>query len=208
MVDGRTQAAIERGLTERQAQVLGLRDMGLSWTRIGEVAGCSSSTAQTHWKAAKRKLKQGTARPKASGVEKTVRDAAMRAGLAEEDSQALVSDLRDVFAGLAERAGALPASVEVQVYDDIRRRILASISDEDLRNANLSQKGILLGILFDKARLLRGEATSIVSIEDRRSLPDLMAALAKEARRRGITIDGELVREDQPERAVVAEGSG
>ena len=48
---------------------------------------------------------------------------------------------------------------------------------------------IFSGILIEKKQLLAGLPTSILSIEDRRSINQMLPLLLKEANRRGITID-------------------
>jgi len=57
---------------------------------------------------------------------------------------------------------------EIQVFDkskvsilkDLQRRIINSISDDDLVKMNAYQKTTMLGILIDKERLIAGQSTS------------------------------------------------
>lgn len=69
--------------------------------------------------------------------------------------------------------------------------ILQLMTKESIQKATLAQKAQAFGVLIEKGRLLRGEATQIITHDDRRTLKDLIPAFMKEAERRGITIDGE-----------------
>ena len=69
--------------------------------------------------------------------------------------------------------------------------ILQLMTKESISAATLAQKAQAFGVLIEKGRLLRGEATQIITHDDRRTLKDLIPAFMKEAERRGITIDGE-----------------
>jgi len=77
------------------------------------------------------------------------------------------------------------------VCDDKAGLILQLMTRESISSATLSQKAQAFGVLIEKGRLLRGEATQIITVDDRRNLKDLIPAFLKEAKRRGITIDGE-----------------
>lgn len=97
-------------------------------------------------------------------------------------------------------AGALAAPSEdkklsitdmANVCDEKAGLILQLMTRESIASATLSQKAQAFGILVEKGRLLRGEATQIITVDDRRSLKDLIPAFLKEAERRGITINGE-----------------
>lgn len=97
-------------------------------------------------------------------------------------------------------AGALTAPDEekklsitgmADICDEKAGLILQLMTRESISSATLSQKAQAFGILIEKGRLLRGEATQIITVDDRRNLKDLIPAFLKEAERRGITIDGE-----------------
>lgn len=67
--------------------------------------------------------------------------------------------------------------------------ILVSMDRESIQGATLAQKSRALTDLIINSRLLKGEATQIISHEDRRQLKDLIPAMLLEAKRRGITLD-------------------
>ena len=52
-------------------------------------------------------------------------------------------------------------AVLAELYRDKARRIVDSISEEDIAKASLQQKSISSGVLLDKSLLLSGEPTSI-----------------------------------------------
>lgn len=56
--------------------------------------------------------------------------------------------------------------------------------------------------LFNIRQLLRGEPTQIVSIDDRKTLNELVPALVKAAQRRGIIIDGIGRTLEEPQRGI------
>lgn len=55
-------------------------------------------------------------------------------------------------------------SNEATVLAHQRRRIISSITDEDLKKAGLSQKIIGIGVLMDKQRLLENKSTANTSV--------------------------------------------
>ncbi len=67
------------------------------------------------------------------------------------------------------------------------------MDDFSMAGAAVKDLAISAGIMVDKARLLKGEPTTIYRHEDVRKLDELGAALMKEMKRRGITIEGEKV---------------
>lgn len=74
--------------------------------------------------------------------------------------------------------------------------ILQLMTEQSIAAATLAQKASAFGILVEKGRLLRGEATQIITHDDRRTLKELIPAFLKEAERRkidltGITINGD-----------------
>lgn len=77
--------------------------------------------------------------------------------------------------------------------DEKAAKILQAMTKESIASATLAQKANAFGTLIQNARLLRGEATQIITHDDRRKLKDLIPAIMKEASRRGITIEGEYV---------------
>lgn len=76
-----------------------------------------------------------------------------------------------------------------ELYAYIAPKILASITDEDIRKASLQQKITSAAIATDKLQILDGKATHRLEVEDRRALSELLPILRKEMERRDMTID-------------------
>jgi phage-related minor tail protein len=49
-------------------------------------------------------------------------------------------------------------------FEQMSERILDAVCDADLEKASLQQKAISAGVMLDKSRLLRGQATSHVAV--------------------------------------------
>ena len=49
-------------------------------------------------------------------------------------------------------------------FEQLSERILDAVCDADLEKASLQQKAISAGVMLDKSRLLRGQATSHVAV--------------------------------------------
>lgn len=76
---------------------------------------------------------------------------------------------------------------------DLQLRVLEHITDEDLAEAALRDKAVVLGIAIDKELVLSGRPTQVLGIEERRAIKDLVPGLLAEARRRGLTIEAAAV---------------
>jgi len=76
-----------------------------------------------------------------------------------------------------------------EVCEETAAHILVSMNRESIQGATLAQKARAFNDLIHNSRLLKGEATQIISHEDRRQLKDLIPAMLLEAKRRGITLD-------------------
>lgn len=76
---------------------------------------------------------------------------------------------------------------------------------DDFSMAGMDGKdlAIMLGILIEKQQLLEGRPTAILSFEERKHLSDLLPAYAREAARRGITIDATAVEIQEVPRPLV-----
>ena len=51
------------------------------------------------------------------------------------------------------------------MFDEIAKRALDGVSDEDVRKANLSSKLIAAGIAVDKAMILRNQGPSVINVQ-------------------------------------------
>ena len=92
--------------------------------------------------------------------------------------QPVLSELHDVKAGEM-----------LKLLDDRAHRALLYMDDSVMAAASGKDLAIMVGVLVDKAQLLRGQPTAILSTEERMSLRDLMPEMVREIRRRGLVID-------------------
>lgn len=72
---------------------------------------------------------------------------------------------------------------------DRARRVIESVTQENIDEASLRDKAVAFGILVEKRQLLSGEPTHLIGIQDRRHLSELTQKMVLEAQRRGIVID-------------------
>ena len=75
------------------------------------------------------------------------------------------------------------------MFSDRARRALEYVDDLALASSSAKDLLIAAGVATDKMKLLRGEATSVVRIEDDRKLDELAVMLHDEIQRRQATID-------------------
>lgn len=76
---------------------------------------------------------------------------------------------------------------------ELQIRILNSIDDQDIFEAELQQRMVSFGILTQNRQLLEGKATVIFGSERRERVEALAAALLAEADRRGIKVSGDAI---------------
>ncbi len=85
----------------------------------------------------------------------------------------------------------------IELVESTALKVLLAMGDPDrLAEAKEHQLAISFGVLVDKARLLKGEPTAIYRHEDIRKLDELGAAIMSEMKRRGISIEGDVVHEE------------
>ncbi len=121
----------------------------------------------------------------------SVRKAAKMAGLPKTTTQRLIARLKTQYKPLSDELVSLKTADVLALIDDRIAKTLHHLNDEKIAGANAYQQALILGILIDKARLLRGEATVIVSHEKRKEMDELFVLLVQEGKRRGLTIDGD-----------------
>ena len=142
-------------LLEKEKDVYRLRtEEGMSFQAIGEKVGLKTSSARVYYTRARRKL----------GINEAMKPSV---------EQAIVSEYTKLPTSPEEMAGACENKAAL---------ILASIGDTSIKGATLSQKSRAFSDLIQNSRLLKGEATQIISHEDRRKLKELIPAILLEAK--------------------------
>ena len=69
---------------------------------------------------------------------------------------------------------------------------LESLTESEIKKSSVRERVTAISAFVEKRALLRGEPTQIVTHEQRQKLDDLLPELIKEAKRRGITIEGKM----------------
>ncbi|MCZ6592678.1 MAG: sigma factor-like helix-turn-helix DNA-binding protein [Alphaproteobacteria bacterium] len=198
-------------LTDHEVEIVRLRDTeSLSWSQIADRLGTTRSSVNSSYRAAKRK-EAAPPKPRASTTEvakpeeaaalidaatspfATVLQAAKACGFPPTTARRIMQRLQARYAPLNDAIRKVKREELINLFDDRAQRCLFYMDDFSMAGAAVKDLAISAGIMVDKARLLKGEPTTIYRHEDVRKLDELGAALMKEMKRRGITIDGETV---------------
>ena len=105
-------------------------------------------------------------------------------GLPARTAKALRKRVREVYAPVLGVIKDLSRDSFIAQLQNRRMKILEAMSDLKIDDASLRDLAVSYGVLQDKEALLKGDPTSIVSIEDRRTMGELSTAMVEEAKRR------------------------
>lgn len=119
----------------------------------------------------------------------SIRRAAKRCGIPERTARNLYERLRTEYLPVLETLRKYQTKDFLELVEDRLGRALEHLTDDKLKKAEVRDLGVAIGILVEKRQLLRGEPTSILSVEDRRQLSEILPLIFAEARRRGETIE-------------------
>lgn len=166
-----------------------------------------------------RNYKSAAAYKKAQARQRDALDAARRAEREDEEkgrvlAELMMDPLADV-AELAAKAGMSEAMIRglrvkaetqfqapaaalkratnarlLELIEDRELTVIEALTPAKINGASLREQIYALDRLHNIRQLLRGEPTQIVSVDDRKTLNDLLPALVKAAQRRGVVIDG------------------
>lgn len=113
-------------------------------------------------------------------------------GIPDKVSEALVRRLKVKYAGAVYAAKELRTG---EILEMLGKKIdLCAFYLDDKVLSEASARDIMLGMsaLIEKRNLLRGEPTQIVSDAERAKLHELVPLLIQEAKRRGLTVEGQI----------------
>ena len=203
------------GLTAKQRACYEMRRRGASWKEIAAALDLSPQSARIHVEAAtrngaealpKRHYNKGNtpglpADPDAAqrisealgGVFDTAKflEMAASAGVPPRIAHGLARRIQMNLGPVREQLKRLNLAEQVQATNDKAQLILSYIDETSIAGMNAKDLAMAYGILVDKSQLLGGKPTSIVDFNMRKKLEVLMPEFLAEARRRGITINGE-----------------
>ena len=205
-------------VSAKQRAAYEMRKNGATFDEIASALNCVQQTARMHVKRAERngleplfqKQHRRPIDPNDPEAKKKIAD-----GLGMFDAASGTFDMK-VFSQVAASAGiqprlamALARRVEMH-YGPVRQElkkltlqervdatnqkadmILSYIDEASIAGMNAKDLAVAYGVLVDKAQLLGGKPTQIFDFNMRRSLQVLMPEFLAEAKRRGITIEGE-----------------
>ncbi len=84
--------------------------------------------------------------------------------------------------------GSFKLDRHLQSLDHTIERVLGGLTQKKVDKAGIRDLAVAYGILIDKKQLLEGKPTQILSIEERREMPQLLRLLLAEAERREMTL--------------------
>lgn len=205
----------KKGLTNKQRTSHEMRTAGRTWEEIGTALGVSSQMAA---KLAARAESNGLPAllKKFEGGEGLFKPKEREFGERGERDGAEAQFDPTVFAQMARAAGvplkvaqALARRIEAQfgvVKEDLKKMslaeqvvrttekaqmLLAHIDEVSAAGAGVKDLSIAYGVLVDKAQLLGGKPTQVFDFNLRAKLEVLMPQFLAEARRRGVTVEGQ-----------------
>ena len=124
-------------------------------------------------------------------VNQTLKDA----GVPGKVSYALVRRMRVKYADVVTEKKRLTTNEILETIDKEIGLVSSYLDDFVCANANLRDLGLVKAALIEKRNLLKGEPTIIMSDAERAKLTDLLPLLIEEGKRRGIIIEGTVVKE-------------
>ena len=207
-------------LTEKQQTVYDLRQSGKSFKEIAGIVGRGHQTVVDCYNTAEQKvagLKQNlTAHPEqkienqlppedAAAVLDRLTDpfdklsmVAKECGLKPSLVQAIARRMKTRYLGVTEQMRAIKTHDMIQKIDERIGHALTYIDDYVMADANFRDLSMGVGILIEKRQLLKGEPTQIISVDERKTLNQLLPLLIQEATRRGVTIEASYTKTVEP----------
>jgi len=110
-------------------------------------------------------------------------------GLSENVARAAVSRARRMFPDAVGAVRTLTNEKLRELIDEKLLLTLESLTPDQIENADVKTRALLIGILTDKRQILMGQPTAIVSFQQRDELSDMKIKLAAELQRRGMLIE-------------------
>ena len=222
----------EVGPSEKQRAAYDLRAQGKTWEEIGTILGITPQTSRDRVKAAERhglpplmaeRLWKRAPAPNAGEPTRVKRlsdgegmfapggvfdrsaflELAASAGIPPRIGGALARRVEMNFGPVRSEIKKLTAAEQVTATIAAAQLVLAHIDEVSIAGMNAKDLAIAYGVLVDKAQLLGGKPTQVYDFNLRAKLEVIMPQFLAEAKRRGITVDGEatLVRDDDGQSA-------
>jgi len=194
---------------ERDVYELRSQDTSLTLREVGEKLGITTQQANSTWKRVRGKLGIEPSRGRDNdGVKiefthpeeaaafmdlvtepgfEGVADAAKESGLGVRAAQSLINRVQENYEPVKREVDRIKTETLVRKFERIAEAALDTIDQEKLDEMDAYKLTLIGAIATDKRELLDGRPTERISVEDRRALPEIMAALLREAQIRGLT---------------------
>ena len=200
-------------LTPREKQAKELRESEvppMTWRRVGLAMGLSAAGARANYARAEDKIKapNQTGLPVATNVSGTeyqdpekaaemidvatnpllenLAEACRESGLPEQTTRSLLKRLNTKYLQVQGAAERIKTDFLVREFEGLAKDALEAITKDKLDSTSAYQLSLIAAIATDKRELLDGRPTERLSVEDRRSLPEIVSLLMAEAERRGL----------------------
>ena len=207
--------ALVRKPTTRQIAAYEMRRNGRTWNEIGESLGCSPQSARAHVMGAERrgmpalpKGQNATMKVLNPGAAVALLGAAIEgdgttldiprlrqfaeaAGMPARLVNGLINRIQQKYSPVLRSLKAYTVEQRARAIEEKADMALEYIDDTAYASAGLKDLAATFGILIDKAQLLRGQPTAIFDVNHRKRIEELLPQLHAEAKRRGLTIEGE-----------------
>lgn len=106
-------------------------------------------------------------------------------------AQALARRVEGQFGKVQTEMRRMSLAEQVVATTDKAQMVLAHIDEVSIAGMNAKDLAIAYGVLVDKAQLLGGKPTQVFDFNLRAKLEVLMPQFLAEARRRGVTVEGQ-----------------
>ena len=181
--------------------------LNMSLRKIAEALSVSRGTATTlidgkHWQQNPKRVRQfndkvGTKIDPETGIAPS-EVLEKYSALAKKEKKAVEERRREVElikSGAPEKPFAKITLDTKYFLDQLEEKLamtLESLTEAEIKKSSVRERVVAISAFVEKRALLRGEPTQIVTHEQRQKLNDLLPELIKEAKRRGITIEGKM----------------
>ncbi len=118
---------------------------------------------------------------------------ALECGLKPSVVEGIARRMKTRYLGVTEQMRAIKTHDMILKIDERIGHALSYMDDYVMADANFRDLAMGTAQLIEKRQLLKGEPTQIISVDERKTLNQLLPLLVKEAQRRGVTIDAEAV---------------
>ncbi len=200
-------------LTQREAKIAELRGEGLTFVEIARRLGTTAGSVRSSWRVARKKNKHPVSMPAgAVPIERRdpergaamldlatdatsdpwvqIEQAARRCGFPPTTLRLFIARLKARYQPLNDAIVEVKRDELLKLLDDRAFRALTYLDDFALAGAGAKDLAIAAGILLDKAQLLKGQPTQILTHAERAKMDELLPMVIRECQRRGIIVDG------------------